>query len=404
MSSAAKPQGSLSAADARRIALAAQGFGRPRPRGTVTRRHIRDTLQRLQLVQLDSVNVAVRSHYMPFFSRLGAYDRSLVDSDLYTRRTAFEYWAHEASLVPIEQYPLFRHRMEDNRWMRWHVRIARDHPDYIKRVLEEVRARGPIGTAELEDGGKRTGPWWGYGKGKVALEYHFARGHITAHSRRNFARVYDVAERVIPVEVRELPAVSSADAHREMVRRSARAMGVATDADLADYYRLQIGDVRPRIVELVEAGELLPVEVEGWARPGYLHAEAKIQRSVEARAVLSPFDSLVWRRERTERIFNFHYRIEIYTPEPKRVFGYYVMPFLMGDQLVGRVDLKADRKASVLIAKAAHMEPAANPGAVAEAVAEALREMAAWVGLDSVRAEPRGELAPALIAAIGGQA
>lgn len=398
MSSAdrASPKESFSGAEARRIALAAQGFAAARPRRTVTHGDVERVFDRLHLVQLDSVNVAVRTHYMPFFSRLGAYERSLVDTDAYARKTVFEYWAHEACLVPMDQYPLFHHRMVGEGHKRHLGRFLTQHPGYADRVLAEVRERGPLAVKDLEEAGERTGPWWGYGKGKIALEYHFAAGAVAVASRRNFARQYDLAERVIPEAIRALPPLAPEDAHREMVRRAGLALGVAIEADIADYYRIKPAEARPRIAELVDAGELLPVKVEGWTKPAYLHRDAAVPRRVQARALLSPFDSLVWRRERTERVFDFHYRIEIYTPAEKRVFGYYVMPFLLGDQIVARVDLKADRANGRLLVRGAFLEPGAEGGAVAPELRAELEGMASWLGLDQVVVEPNGDLAGAL--------
>ncbi len=401
ISSGANPLERLSSAEARRIALAAQGFADRRPRGTVALRHLERVLKRLHLVQLDSVNVLVRSHYMPFFSRLGTYDCSLLDDQAYRKGRVFEYWAHEACIVPVEQYPLFRHRMEG--WRRWPSRkpwLESQYPGYLDAVLEEVRTRGPLTVGQLEDGGARTGPWWGYGKGKLALEAHFAHGDLTTRARRNFSRVYDLPDRVLPAAALSAPPPSAEDAHSEMLRRAAAALGVATVADLADYYRLKTAEARPRIQELADSGELLPVEVEGWAQPAYLHRDAKARR-VNAVALLTPFDSLVWNRDRTERLFGFRYRIEIYVPEGQRQFGYYVMPFLLGDRLVARVDLKAHRQAGTLEARGAFLETGEKAGPVAEALAGHLAEMAAWLGLERVTVALKGDLAPALAAAVG---
>ncbi len=391
----------LSLHEARRIALAAQGFGRPRPRGAVSLRHVEAVLNRLHLVQIDSVNVLVRSHYMPFFSRLGAYDRALLDDEAYRKGRVFEYWAHEACIVPIDQYPLMRSRMADWRGWKREALIEREEPGYLDAVLEEVRQRGPLTAGGLEDGGKRTGPWWGYGKGKVALEVHFGRGRLTTRARRNFSRVYDLPERVLPAAALSAPPPGVEDAHREMLRRASEALGVATTADLADYYRLKMPAARPLIRDLVDAGDLRPVEVEGWNQPAFLHRDAVVPPRVNARALLTPFDSLVWNRDRTERLFGFRYRIEIYVPEGQRQYGYYVLPFLLGDRLVARIDLKAHRQAGTLEVRGAFLEPGESPGVVAEALAAHLAEMADWLGLERVSVVLNGDLAGPLAAAVG---
>jgi len=390
----------LTRSQARRIALAAQGFDAPRPGGRVDVRHLRRVVRQLGVIQIDSVNVAVRTHYMPFFSRLGPYPRPLLDDLAYRRRELFEYWGHVASYLPTARYPSFRHRMNSiEPWPR--VRgLMKDHPGYLEAVLEEVTDRGALTVGELEDPGSRTGPWWGYGKGKIALEWHFAVGNLTVADRRNFARVYDLPERVFPPELLNGAAPSAEEAYREHIAIAARALGVATAHDLADYFRLGVIPTRQTIAELVAEGRLVPVAVEGWNQPAFLHAEARLPRAVEARALLSPFDSLIWERDRTERLFDFHYRIEIYVPKPKRIYGYYVMPFLLGDRIVGRVDLKADRAARTLLVPGSFVEPGHDPHRVAVELAEELRLMAGWLGLDGVVAARNGDLAPALLAVL----
>ncbi len=276
----------------------------------------------------------------------------LLDDAAYGRRELFEAWAHEASLLPVGHYPLLQHRRSQDRPWKRMERIQRDHPGYVEAVLEEVRSRGPLTTSELDDPGERTGPWWGYGRGKTALEYHFFRGDVAVHGRKNFTRYYDLPERVFPPEVLEAARPGQAPdveaAQRELLLMAARSHGVGTAKDLADYYRLHVPASRKRLAELAAEGALREVRVEGWTQPGYLHPEARLPKSIEARALLSPFDSLIWERERTQRLFDFRYRLEIYVPQPKRVFGYYVLPFLLGEALVGRVDLKADRAKSRL--------------------------------------------------------
>lgn len=386
---------------ARRIALAAQGFADPAPKSVVDRRHLRRVIARIGLLQLDSVNVCVRSHYMPLFSRLGPYRRPLIDEFAYDDGALFEYWGHEASLLPVETFPLYRHRMETP--PRWRVaqELARDHPSYIEAVYRQVEQRGPISVGDLEGGGDRTGPWWGYGKGKIALEWLFHLGRIGCSTRVNFTRYYDLIERIIPAEQLSGPVLSAPEANRQLLLMAAKSHGVGTALDLADYYRIRVPEARPLLAELVEEGRLEQVAVEGWAKPAYLHPEARMPRRIETEAFLSPFDPVVWERSRTERLFDFHYRIEIYVPEPKRRFGYYVYPFLLNDQIVGRVDLKADRAKGRLLAKAVHLEAGHDRDEVAAAMARRLEEMATWLELDGVEVGQLGDLAPTLRNSIG---
>lgn len=396
----------ISLATARRIALAAQGFAEPKPGGVVDRRHFKRVLQRLGLFQIDSVSVIVRAHYMPLFSRLGPYPRALLDgAGTGRKRLLFEYWAHEASLLPVETYPLMRWRME--RAARGEgiykalAKFGRERADFVETVFAEVAARGPIAASDFDDA-RGQGGWWGWSDTKHALEFLFWAGRITTAERRpSFERLYDLTERVLPKPVLALPVPAPEEAHRELLTVAARALGVATASDLRDYFRMSPGDADPRIAELVEAGALLPVKVEGWTNKAYLDPKARMPRRVEARALLAPFDPLVWERSRTERLFNFHYRIEIYTPAEKRVFGYYVLPFLLGERLVGRVSLKADRQAGVLRVDAAHKEDGAPQG-TAEALLGELKNMAAWLELGRIEITPSGELAPALIDVAGG--
>jgi len=403
----------LSAAAARRIALAAQGFADPRPRGRVDARHLRRVLDRIGILQLDSVNVFQRAHYMPLWSRLGPYPRALLDrlaahTDGPHRRELFEYWAHEASLIPLRLQPHLRWRMaraDDDAWGRMR-RMAADHPHLIDEVLELVRREGPIranDTTLAARARRRPGEMWDWHEGKVALEYLFWSGRVTAARRVNFERRYDLPERVLPPELLALPTPPVETAQRELVRVAARALGVATEPDLGDYFRLPRAESKARVAELVAAGELLPVAVDGWSAPAYLWPAARRPRRVAARALLSPFDPLIWFRPRTERIFGFRYRIEIYVPAAKRVHGYYVLPFLLGDRLVARVDLKSDRRAGLLRVNAAFAEEGAGPSRdeVAAELAAELRAVAAWLDLGAgVAVAPRGDLAPALAAAL----
>ncbi len=389
----------LSLAAARRIALAAQGFNDARPSVTIDRRHLRRVMGRIGLLQIDSVSVVARAHYLPLFSRLGPYPRPLLDAAAWGRpRSLFEYWAHEASLVPVELHPLLRWRMaRAERLQGVYGELARfvgERRDYVEQVFAEVARRGKLAASDLE-GPRGVGGWWGWSDAKRALEWLFWAGRVAVASRRAFERVYDLPDRVLPPSVLAAPTPEPADAHRELLRLAARALGVATAGDLRDYFRLDPIDSKPRLAELVEAGELIPVSVESWSQPAYVHAEARWPRRVEARALLAPFDPLVWERSRAERLFGFRYRLEIYTPAEKRLHGYYVLPFLLGDRLVARVDLKADRAIGALRVLAAHAE-ADTPAHVAPALAEELRTMAGWLALDRVEVTPIGDLAPAL--------
>ena len=393
----------ITAGAARRIALAAQGFAERRPAGRVNAGHLRRMLDRLALLQLDSVNVFCRTHYMPLFSRLGPYPRELLDelaahtAGPLRRRSLFEYWAHEASLVRLDLQPLLRWRMaraHEDAWggMR---RVARDNPRLLDEVRDLLRATGPLRAGEtgVERPARTPGQMWNWHDGKIALEYLFWSGEVTAARRVNFERRYDLAERVLPAAILDAPTPPVEDAQRELVRIAARAYGVATEPDLGDYFRLPRAESKARVAELIDAGELLPVEVDGWRAPAYLWPDTHRVRVVRARALLSPFDPLVWFRPRTERLFGFEYRIEIYTPAPKRVYGYYVLPFLLGDALVARVDLKSDRQAGVLRVQSAWLELGHDPGYVAAELAAELHVTAGWLGLDGVEVMPRGDLA-----------
>ena len=391
---------SLSQSQARRVALAAQGFNDPKPAGRVDRRHLRRVLDRVGLLQLDSVNVAVRAHYMPLFSRLGPYPMPAIDEHAYRHRELFEYWGHEASLLPPALHPLFRWRMAraaSGEMWGGVATIATRRSDFVDRVLAEVTERGPVRTADIEDGPRvRTGEMWDWSDAKKALEWLFWAGRIAVAERVNFERRYDLPERVLPAEVLAAPTPTMEEAHRELLVLSARHHGLGTARDLSDYYRLSLARCKPRLQELVEEGRLRQVSVEGWKEPAYLHPDAALPRRVDARALLSPFDPVVWERTRAQRLFDFHYRIEIYVPAAKRVWGYYVFPFLLGDRLAGRVDLKADRAAGALLVRGAWHEDHADPGETAEAMAAELDSMAGWLGLDRVEVTDNGNLAPLL--------
>jgi uncharacterized protein len=399
----------LTAAAARRIALAAQGFGRARPATPPGTRHIRELVARLGVLQLDSVNVFSRAHYMPVFSRLGPYDRTLLDrisahDARGNHRRLVEYWAHEASLIPVENHPLFRWRMDGVDAEAWGSirRVIHERPELVADTLALVTEQGPIRASAtgIPRPDPRPGHMWNWHDGKVALEYLFYTGQVTAAGRVNFERLYDLPERVLPAEVRDAPTPEPAEAQRQLVRIAAAALGVATEPDLGDYFRLPRADSKARVAELVAAGELAEVEVAGWNAPAYLWPAARRPRQIHARALLSPFDSLVWFRARAERLFGFRYRIEIYVPAPKRVHGYYVLPFLLGDTLVARVDLKSDRQNGSLLVQAAFAEPGVDAGDVAAELAAELRLTATWLGLSDVVVRRRGDLAPALQRAI----
>jgi uncharacterized protein len=382
---------------ARRIALAAQGFDRPRPSGRIDIRHVRGVIDRIDLLQIDAVQTVERAQYLPLFSRLGRYPRALLDDAAYHRRELFEAWAHEASLVAVQRWPLLQYRR--HHWAsRRAQRLEREQPDYLAAVLDEVARRGPLTVGDLPAPGERTGPWWGWSPGKTALEALFARGHLAIAERRGQTRVYDLVERVIPAAIRAQPAADTPTAYRSLLCVAARALGVATADDLIDYYRLHVPTARPLLAELVREGRLVQVEVDGWS-PAYRWPDARLPRRIETAALLAPFDPLVWYRPRVERLFGFHYRLEFYVPAERREFGYYVMPFLLDDQLVARVDVKADRRDGVLRVLAAFIEDGQDPSRVVGPLRCELRELADWLGLAEVAVQDRGSLGPALAVA-----
>jgi uncharacterized protein len=392
-----KPQ-SLSIVQARRVALAAQQFI-PTPAAPRSVSAVGELVRRLGAVQIDSVNVLVRSHYLPIFSRRGPYRTELLERAAYGdgERTLFEYWGHEASLMPMELYPALRWRMERARngegtWKRLQ-RYAKEHGALVDAVRAQIRERGALGASELVDGGKSRGRWWGWSQGKEILEWLFWSGEVTTARRRNFERLYDLTERVLPPAVRSAATPSKPDAQRTLMAVAAQALGVATLRDLRDYFRLPLADARERLHELVEEGILQPVTVEGWKQPAYLHSQARLPRQSNVSALLSPFDSLIWERQRTERLFDFHFRLEIYTPAHKRRHGYYVLPFLLGERLVARVDLKSERKSGRLQVRGGSLEPGVVPKQVVEPLAARLQDLARWLGLDEFEVfSRRGEL------------
>ena len=406
----------LSAAEARGVALAAQGIGLPRPNGRIDVRHLRRAIDDVGLLQLDSVNVLCRSHYLPLFSRLGPYPRATLDrlaahadtsAGPATRagrlRSLFEYWGHEASLLPVELQPLLRWRMaRAEKLTEKPARLlAAEKPELLESVLRTVEERGPIRAAGVGTPVRKPrNRWYNWSEGKVALDYLFFAGRVCAAHRVRFERHYDLPERVLPEAVLDAPTPAEDEAQRRLLLIAAVRLGVATEPDLGDYFRLPRAESKARLAELVEAGTLTPTRVEGWSAPAYVAAEQLPAPAREARALLGPFDPLVWSRRRTERLFGFRYRIELYTPKAKRVHGYYVLPFLLGDRLVARVDVKGNRQAGVLRVLGAFAEPGADPGAVAPELADELRLLAGWLELERVSVARNGDLAGKLAKAV----
>jgi uncharacterized protein len=393
-------------AEARRIALAAQGFGVPKLERSVTMRDVQAVTNRLAQFQIDSINVVTRAQFMPLFSRLGPYDPALLERAAYrSPRRLFEYWGHAASLIDISLQPLLRFRMQPGFRDVWTgvERVARENADLIPFIREEVAARGPISARELEIAEQRDRSNWGWNwsRVKTILEWLFYVGEVTsAYRNAQFERVYDLPERVIPRSVLALPTPTPQESVTGLIRRAARALGIASESCLRDYFRTRLDMTREAITTLVEDGDLIPVAVEGsGSRPWYLWHEARVPRRISTRALLSPFDSMIFERARLERLFDFSYRIEIYVPGPKRIHGYYVYPFLLDDNFVARVDLKADRTRGVLRVNAAWIEYGYDPFDVANELASELKIMAEWLGLQAVQILPRGDLAPALAGA-----
>lgn len=393
---------SLSLKEARRLALAAQGFTSRRPTAAIRAAHLLKVIERLGVVQIDSVNALVRSHYLPLFSRLGIYPRKLLDQAAWStgrQRALFEYWGHEASLLPLELYPAMRWRMRraarGEGIYRQLARFGVEQQPLIQRVLQTVREQGALGAGSLSTRQERAGPWWDWSAEKHALEWLFAAGEVTVAGRRGFERLYDLPERVIPSVILAQPEPDEAEAQRRLLLRSAAALGAATEKDLRDYYRLEPADTRARLAELVESGDLSLVRVQGWDKPAYCLGEPRVPRKVTASALLSPFDSLIWERARTERLFDFHYRLEIYTPPHKRMYGYYVLPFLHHERLVARVDLRSER-AHGRLAVAVHGEEAGLHEEALVALAGELRALADWLELPSVVLNCRSAVAARL--------
>jgi uncharacterized protein YcaQ len=395
----------LTSAQARRIAVAAQGFAEPRPTGAVTRAHLRRLVSRIQVLQLDSVSVAVRAHYAPVFSRLGPYDRDVLDRAAWSHsarspRLLVEYWAHEAALMAVDDWPLLRWRMREYTHGRWGKEIVKKNARLADDIVAAIAELGPSTAGQIEahlGAGQRgrKGPWWDRSDTKWVTEALWSAGVLTTATRVGFARHYDLTERVLPPEV-VARQVDDDEAVRELTLRAAGALGIGTEADIRDYFRLSPKLSKPAIAKLVADGELEPVEVDGWAAPAYLRVGQIAPRRDRGTALLCPFDPLIFFRPRVERLWQFHYRIEIYVPQPKRQFGYYVWPFLLDGRLVGRVDLKADRAQGTLNVVGAFAEEGEQPARVAAALAPELQTMATWLGLGDVAVGKRGDLSTSL--------
>jgi uncharacterized protein YcaQ len=383
---------SLSLKQARRLALAAQGFNRKAAAGPIKARHVTQLIERLGVVQIDSVNALVRSHYLPLFSRLGNYPQDLLDQAAWSQgrqRALFEYWGHEASLLPMALYPLLRWRMrraaQGEGIYQQMARFGREQQPVIARVLQSVREQGALGAGSLSTRQERAGPWWDWSAEKHALEWLFAAGEVTVAGRRGFERLYDLPERVLPASIMDHPEVAEAEAQRGLLLHAATALGVGTEKDLRDYFRQDPLPSRIALAELVEMGALQVVSVEGWRQPAFCLPQFTVPRKVAASALLSPFDSLIWERARTERLFDFRYRLEIYTPQHKRVYGYYVLPFLHNERIAARVDLRAERAAGRLAVHAVHEEQSGLDEEGVQALASQLRELANWLGLVEIQ-------------------
>jgi uncharacterized protein YcaQ len=381
---------SFSLKQARRMALAAQGFSGRQPPAQIKAAHLNRVIERLGVLQIDSVNAVVRSHYLPLFSRLGRYSTLMLEQAAWSQgrqRSLFEYWGHEASLLPMALYPMMRWRMERAKQGRGiyaqMARFGREQQSTVQRALRAVEEQGALGAGSLSTREVRAGPWWDWSDEKHALEWLFAAGLVTVAGRRGFERLYDLPERVLPAELLQAN-LNEAEAQRGLLLHSATALGVATEKDLRDYFRLDPVDSRQRLAELVEEGQLLNCQVQGWKQPAYCLPAPKVPRNVPASALLSPFDSLIWERARTERLFDFRYRLEIYTPQHKRVYGYYVLPFLHNERIAARVDVRAERANGCLAVHAVHEEEPGLDDQGMSALALNLRQMADWLGLQQV--------------------
>lgn len=389
----------LSGGEARRIALAAQGFDRPRPGSATDKRHFRRAMRLLGVLQLDFVNVLVPAHFLVIWSRLGPYDRTRFEQFLYGSGEFTEQWAHEASIVPVSHWPLLRHRRKNFQTGKNNPLLSlANREQYLAQVLAEVRKRGALTSTDLAPvaGPKRRAGDWQRSIPRRALDFHFGRGQLAVRERLpNFQRRYDLPERLID-DSHRVSRMNKADADRELLRQAADSLGVATLQDLADYFRMSPRDVAPRLPELVEQGKLQSVQVQGWQEPAYLARSARVPRRIAGASLLSPFDPVVWFRPRAERVFGFRYRIEIYVPREKRKYGYYVLPFLLGDRIVARVDLKADRHNRLLLVQAAHPEPEIDEGTTVTFLAQELHAVREWLHLESIIVKPHGRFSRSL--------
>lgn len=384
-------QQKISIKQARRLALSAQGFNGRHPPAMITSRHVTQLIERLGVLQIDSVNALVRSHYLPLYSRLGNYSQKLLDQAAWSQgrqRKLFEYWGHEASLLPVELYPLMRWRMQrasqGQGIYQGMAKFGREQQTTIARVLQAVREQGALGAGTLNTRQERAGPWWDWSAEKIALEWLFAAGEVTVAGRRGFERLYDLPERVLPSAIINHPALSEADAQRDLLLHAVKALGVGTEKDIRDYFRQDPAPAKAGLAELLEQGAIERVQVQGWKQPAYALPQFKVPRKITASALLSPFDSLIWERARTERLFDFHYRLEIYTPAHKRVYGYYVLPFLHHERIAARIDLRAERAAGRLAVHAVHEEEPRLDEEGMHALAVNLRQLADWLGLPQV--------------------
>lgn len=381
----------LSLKHARRLALAAQGFNSRQPPATIKAAHVMQLIERLGVLQIDSVNALVRSHYLPLFSRLGNYPRTLLEQAAWSQgrqRKLFEYWGHEASLLPVELYPLMRWRMQrasqGEGIYQQLAKFGREQQTVIARVLQTVREQGALGAGSISTRQDRAGPWWDWSAEKHALEWLFAAGEVTVAGRRGFERLYDLPERVLPAAIVNHPDIEESDAQRGLLLHAVKALGVGTEKDVRDYFRQDPAPARRGLAELVEEGAVQRVQVQGWRHPAYTLPGLTVPRKVAASALLSPFDSLIWERARTERLFDFHYRLEIYTPAHKRIYGYYVLPFLHNERIAARIDLRAERAAGRLAVHAVHEEQPGLDDEGMHALASHLRQLANWLELPHV--------------------
>jgi uncharacterized protein YcaQ len=398
---------SLSLPEARRLVITAQGF---RTSGAAAKpAGVKALTERLGVLQIDSVNALVRSHYLPLFSRLGNYPMDWLDQQAWgsgQQRNLFEYWGHEASLLPMSLHPLLRWRMRraaaGQGIYRQLAEFGHQQQPLIRQVLQTVREHGALGAGSLGKRAQKAGPWWDWSAEKQALEWLFAAGEVTVASRRGFERLYDLPDRVLPGAILNQPEPDELAAQRQLLLHAARAMGLATEQDLRDYFRMDTTDTRLRLGELAETGELQQVQVEGWRHTAWCPGELKVPRGLKPTALLSPFDSLIWARERTERLFGFRYRLELYTPAAKRVYGYYVLPFLYAGQLVGRVDLRAERAHGRLAVHAVHEEALGMSTEALVALGRQLRTLADWLGLERIQLNCRRPEAERLRAGAAG--